>query len=73
MPFPHEAILGLDFFSAQVDAFPNITSGRRPQVINKLGVIQNSVKNYLFIKKINQSNIVSLQEIQKASTSVILK
>ena len=31
--FPHEAIRGLDFFSAQVDAFPNITSGRRPQVI----------------------------------------
>ena len=22
MPFPHEAILGLDFFSALVDAFP---------------------------------------------------
>ena len=31
--FPHEAIRGLDFFSAQVDAFPNITSGRRPRVI----------------------------------------
>ena len=27
--FPHEAIQGLDFFSAQVDVFPNITSGRR--------------------------------------------
>ena len=23
MPFPHEAIRGSDFFSAQVDAFPN--------------------------------------------------
>ena len=23
MPFPHEAILGLGFFSAQVDAFPH--------------------------------------------------
>ena len=27
MPFPHAAILRLDFFLAQVDAFPNITSG----------------------------------------------
>ena len=31
--FPHEAIRGLDFFSAQVDAFPHIMSGRRPRVI----------------------------------------
>ena len=31
--FPHEAIWGSDFFSAQVDAFPNITSGQRPRVI----------------------------------------
>ena len=27
MPFPHEAILGLDFFSALVDAFLQITCG----------------------------------------------
>ena len=33
MPFPHEAILGLDFFSALVDAFLQITRGRRPLVI----------------------------------------
>ena len=33
--FPHEAIWGLDFFSARVDAFPHITSGRRPRVIGK--------------------------------------
>jgi len=33
--FPHEAIRGLDFFSAQVDAFLYITSGRRPQVMEK--------------------------------------
>ena len=31
--FPHEAIRGFNFFSAQVDAFPYITSGRRPRVI----------------------------------------
>ena len=30
--FPHEAIRGFNFFSAQVDAFPHITSGRRPRV-----------------------------------------
>ena len=33
MPFPHEAILGLDFFSALVDAFLQITRGLRPLVI----------------------------------------
>ena len=33
MPFPHEAILGLDFFSALVDAFLQITCGLRPLVI----------------------------------------
>ena len=33
--FPHEAIRGFNFFSAQVDAFPHITSGRRPRVIGK--------------------------------------
>ena len=33
--FPHEAIRGLDFFSAQVDAFLYITSGRRPRVMEK--------------------------------------
>ena len=33
MPFPHEAILGLDFFSALIDAFLQITRGLRPLVI----------------------------------------
>ena len=33
MPFPHEAILGLDFFSALVDAFLQITCGLRPLMI----------------------------------------
>ena len=33
--FPHEAIRVLDFFSPRVDAFPHITSGRRPRVIRK--------------------------------------
>ena len=33
MPFPNEAILGLDFFSALVDAFLQITRGLRPLVI----------------------------------------
>ena len=33
MPFPHEAILGLDFFSALVDAFLQITRGLWPLVI----------------------------------------
>ena len=33
MPFPHEAILGLDFFSALVDAFLQITRGLRPLVM----------------------------------------
>ena len=35
MPFPDEAILGINFFSAQVNSFPYITSGRRPRVIRK--------------------------------------
>ena len=33
MPFPHEAILGLDFFSALVDAFLQITCGLQPLMI----------------------------------------
>ena len=33
--FPHEAIQGLDFFSAQFDSFPFITSDHRPRVIWK--------------------------------------
>ena len=33
--FPDEAIRGINFFLAQVNSFPYITSGRRPRVIRK--------------------------------------
>ena len=33
--FPDEAIRGIDLFSAQVNSFPYIMSGRRPRVIRK--------------------------------------
>ena len=33
--FPHEAIRVFNFFTVRVDAFPHITSGRRPRVIGK--------------------------------------
>ena len=33
MPFPHEAIQGLDLFSAQVDGFLQITRGLWPLLI----------------------------------------
>ena len=42
MAFPHEAILVFNFFTARVDAFPHITSGRK--VLMNFDAISKNVK-----------------------------